>query len=147
MLSPWASQFLTLRTWNGRASREGTQFLTSTLFCVINSYCLACWWIVQIITLRMNYFPRAMPEGNNSSFEGTPTRQAITVLLCRTCYRPNKRQNRKTGPELILMFSASIHLINRLINRCTGEPCSVLKTIIVIAISVEELLQPPVSAS
>ena len=33
----------------------------------INSNCLACWWIVQIITPRRNYFPRATPEGNNSS--------------------------------------------------------------------------------
>ena len=36
---------------------------------IVNSYCLACWWIVQIITPRRNYFPRATPKGNNS-FEG-----------------------------------------------------------------------------
>ena len=33
---------------------------------IINSNYLACRWIVQIITPRMNYFPWATPEANNS---------------------------------------------------------------------------------
>ena len=73
---------------------------------LINSYCLACWWIVQIITPRRNYFPRATPEGNNSfggdNLHYPPTSQAITVLLYRTFY--NKGQNHKTRPELISIF-------------------------------------------
>ena len=34
------------------------------LHAIKNSNCLACWWIVQIITPRRKYFLRATTEGN-----------------------------------------------------------------------------------
>ena len=70
---------------------------------IVNSYCLACWWIVQIITPRRNYFPRALiipSRGDNLHYP--PTSQAITVLLYQTFY--NKGQNHKTRPELVSIF-------------------------------------------
>ena len=33
---------------------------------IINSYCLTCCWIVQIVIPRRNYLLRATPEVNNS---------------------------------------------------------------------------------
>ena len=65
---------------------------------IVNSYCLACWWIVQIITPRSNYFPREIipPRGDNLHYP--PTSQAITVLLYRTFN--SKRQNHKTRANL-----------------------------------------------
>ena len=49
-----------------------------------------------------NEFPT---RGDNLHYP--PTRRAKTVLLYQTFYRPNKRQNRRTGPELFRCLAAA----------------------------------------
>ena len=71
---------------------------------IINSYCLACWWIVQIITrggiISQGQGPREIIPSRGDNLHYPPTSQAITVLLYRTFYIYNNWHNHKTRADL-----------------------------------------------